>query len=225
MRTVTFNIQHGVAGLDRVAALLQALAPEVAFLQEVDRGCARSGRVDQAASLAQALGMHFVFEEAFPFEGGSYGLALLTRGAMGPARRVALPHPSPLHADGRGEPRILLHAPYGGRLLACTHLGLSQAERGPQARAIRHALEERPDVLLGGDLNEGSNGDVLAAWNGWLVDAFHEAGGAESESSPADRPRTRIDFVLRGSEVAPAVHAFVGPAGVSDHRPVIVDFG
>lgn len=224
MRCVTFNIQHAAEGLDRVEQLLRQLEPDVAFLQEVDRGCRRSGRVDQAQSLARALGMHALFAEAFPLEGGSYGLALLSKRPLQALGVHRLPHPAPREDDGRGEPRILLVARSGALTLACTHLGLSEEERPVQAAVIRQALEGQPNLLLGGDLNEGREGPVLARWAGWLEDTFKKGAPSERVTAPPDRPQTRIDFVLRSTDAPRVTASFVGPAGASDHRPVVVDF-
>lgn len=224
MRAVTYNIRHGEFGLTNVAAALRDLAPDMVFLQEVDRACRRSGGVDQAGSLAQALGLHARFAAAFPFDGGEYGIALLTRRPLEAVRRVVLPHPNPRLDDGNGEPRVLLSGELDGTTYACTHLGLTGAERREQAIAIREALGGQPRVLLGGDLNEGPGGAVTGAWAGWLLDAFAEAGGDEAQSGPYDRPHRRIDFVLRSPAFSRPTRARVDDARASDHLPVVVEF-
>lgn len=233
LRLVTFNIRHGEMGLDKVAQVLQDLSPDVVLLQEVDLDCRRSGNVDQTRILAQGLGLHGCFAEAIPLEGGSYGLAILSRLPLGPEQILRLPQPFEHTGNGHGEPRIALFVEVrngekqGGLVLGCTHLGLDPNERLQQAQALRSVLGTtfagRP-VLLGGDLNEGRNGQVLATLGDQMEDAFAAAGGTELESAPEDRPRTRIDFVLRSTEAPFPVAAFVGPEGASDHRPVVVDF-
>src|SRR5216684_1165378 len=60
-----------------LADLLREARPDLAGLQEVDVGCARSGFADQPAGLGTALGMASCFAPALPLEGGSYGNALL----------------------------------------------------------------------------------------------------------------------------------------------------
>lgn len=223
MRCVTFNIRHAEAGLDRVAALLAGFRPDVVFLQEVDRGCARSGGADQAAILARTLGLHAAFGEAFPFDGGAYGVALLSRDALHEERSLVLPHGSgPRTPDGRNEPRIALIARMGSLTLACTHLGLDADERRAQAEALR-ALQSEKCLILGGDLNDAPDGPVLRSWGGWLRDAFVQAGGVEERTAPADAPPARIDFILRSDDAPSVLHAFAGPPGASDHRPVVVD--
>jgi endonuclease/exonuclease/phosphatase family metal-dependent hydrolase len=224
VRCVTWNIQHGAEGLARVAEVLRSLAPDVVFLQEVDRGTARSDNADQAEILGHALGFHATFAEAFPFDGGSYGLALLTRGAPSDTRRLLLPHASPRRDDGHGEPRIVLSALWNGLHLGCTHLGLSPEERVDQAARLRTAFDTDAALILGGDFNEGPVDDVIPRLAPVLLDAFHEAGGAEEPTGPDDRPNLRIDFILRAPRAPRPLRASIGPAGASDHRPVIVDF-
>ena len=91
MRVVTVNLQHGhplVGGPDPAQALAGALASldgDVLALQEVDVGQARSGRIDQAAVAAEALGLPY-WRFAAEFAGQERGL-----------RRRA--HPS--HVPGR----------------------------------------------------------------------------------------------------------------------------
>ena len=224
MRTVTFNIQHGAKGLDAVAEFVDGLVPDIVFLQEVDRGCRRSGGVDQVADLATRLTLEWAFAEAFPFDGGSFGVAILSRSPLANVRSIGLPHPSPRRHDGTGEPRVLLTARLGSLTVATTHLGLSAAERIDQARKIRETLESMGPVILGGDLNEGPNGGVLTRWSGWLADSFRQAGGGEIRTGPPDRPDARIDFILHSAGAPTPNAAIIGPWGASDHRAVIVDF-
>lgn len=225
MRAVTYNVRHAEFGLEQVAAALRDLGPAIVFLQEVDRHVPRSGSVDQAAIVAQALGLQARFAAAFELDGGEYGVALLTPRPLSRVRVVPLPHPpAPRSADGQGEPRVLLAGELDGTTLACTHLGLTQPERVLQAIAIREALSGAGPLLLGGDLNEGPDGPVVRSWAGWLVDAFVEAGGVEAQSGPYDRPHRRIDFVLRSAPFPRAVRARVDDARASDHRPVVVEF-
>jgi endonuclease/exonuclease/phosphatase family metal-dependent hydrolase len=220
VRAVTFNIQHGAQGLDRVSSFLRTLLPDIVFLQEVDRECARSGGLRQAEKLAGELGHHAAFGEAFPFDSGTYGIALLCRIPLEDVQVIRLPH----WDDGHGEPRILLLAHAGSWTLACTHLGLTGVERVEQARAIRGGLKGAARLILAGDINEGPGGPVCQAWSGWLQDSFAEAGGQEEPTAPPEGPPTRIDTILRGIETSRPVSARVGPPGLSDHRAVIVDF-
>jgi len=62
MRLATFNVLHGLSLADgavstpRLAAACASLDADVLGLQEIDRGQARSGGVDQTAAVAEAVG-------------------------------------------------------------------------------------------------------------------------------------------------------------------------
>ena len=126
-RILSYNIRAGRGvdlspALERQAAAIRALAPDVAALQEVDRVTERSGRVDQAAVLADRTGMHAVFARAIGFEGGDYGIAVLSREAPRATRTVPLPSP-------HDEDRVLLVADFGAFVFAATHLPLDEGDR------------------------------------------------------------------------------------------------
>ena len=110
LRVVTWNIEFGT-DLAGVLAMLDA-DPELAeadvlLLAEVDRGCPRSGGVDVARTIAEALRMDWVFGVEFVehAQGGcEEGNAVLSRVPLGNARHA-------FHDSG-GLERGALHAPY-----------------------------------------------------------------------------------------------------------------
>src|SRR5918993_1700126 len=72
IRVVSYNIKHGrgndnVVDLDRTAAVLRRLRPDMIGLQEVDDRARRSGGVAQAEYLGKALGMHHAFGRFMDF--------------------------------------------------------------------------------------------------------------------------------------------------------------
>ncbi len=84
IRVATYNIKHGrgmdgVLDLERTLATLKSLNADVIALQEVDDQARRSGGVDQASWLAEQLGMQAAFGAFMDFQGGRYGLAILSR--------------------------------------------------------------------------------------------------------------------------------------------------
>ncbi|HMF59696.1 MAG TPA: endonuclease/exonuclease/phosphatase family protein, partial [Vicinamibacterales bacterium] len=74
LRIVTWNIERGVR-FNKIVAALKALEPDVVLLQEVDRGCKRSGKVDVARELGHALGMNWVTGGEFQEIGEANGNA------------------------------------------------------------------------------------------------------------------------------------------------------
>src|SRR5688572_14688453 len=67
LRVLTWNIHNAehdddpVRLLDQIAEVIAAHKPDLVALQEVDRNAERSGRVDQAARIAERTGMHHAF--------------------------------------------------------------------------------------------------------------------------------------------------------------------
>src|SRR5699024_39706 len=159
-RVLTLNLQHGVLGgtgtvataeeLADALAPLRADAPDVVAVQEVDRGQLRSGHLDQAQTVAEALGLpHVRFAAAIEGDlhgarrapqrsgnhpGPAYGVAIASRYPVLASFVRPLPGlaalPRRLRDSPRlaaaDEPRVLLAAvlatPVGPLSVACTHL-------------------------------------------------------------------------------------------------------
>ena len=222
MRIVTFNVQHGrsVAGPvdnDLLARCCAGLGADVLGLQEVDVGVRRSGGVDQAALVAGETGLTAVFGRASRVGWrGSYGNALLVRGAVWDVEVLPLPR------LGRRERRaaILARVAVGGRdvSVAVTHLSVDDVESTIQLDALVAALSRRPlpRVLLG-DLNRAAVAcsAVLEAAGMCLCDP-------SQPTFPAAAPRARIDHVAVAGLPVRSVEV-LSRQPVSDHRPLAVD--
>jgi len=97
VRIAAYNIKHGegmdgVVDLARAAEVLRALDADVITLQEIDRGVQRTDGVDQAVALGEMLGMDAYFGDFMPYQGGEYGMAVLSRL---PVRRAHRPRRCP----------------------------------------------------------------------------------------------------------------------------------
>jgi endonuclease/exonuclease/phosphatase family metal-dependent hydrolase len=231
----TFNIHHGVGtdgclDIARTADTLRGMDVDVVGLQEVDRCWSqRSAFDDQARGLAEHLDMHMVFGASLhrarrgsEQPGREYGVALLSRHPIVGTRHLPLPRPR------GGEPRTLLQAEVlvGGVRLRClnTHLQhRSGTERRAQARAIEAVVADGggPTVLVG-DLNAGPDTAEVATLTRRLVDAWRRRGEGEGYTFTAEKPHTRIDYVL----ASPTTHVErirVLATDASDHLPVVAD--
>ena len=82
-RIVSYNV-HRCLGVDgklspkRIADVIAACEPDIVALQELDVGRARTGAIDQAHSIAEALGMQMHFHPALRVMEEQYGDAILT---------------------------------------------------------------------------------------------------------------------------------------------------
>lgn len=228
LRIVSYNIRHGrgmddSVRLDRTAATLEALAPDVVGLQEVDQLVARSGRVDEPAALGAALGMHHAFASFMDYQGGRYGLAILSRHPIAATRTIHLPVGN--------EPRVALVAdivvPTGDTVSVINlHFDWVQDDgyRYSQALRLSASLDSlvRPWVLLG-DFNDEPPSRTLAIFRERAVEVAKAPDARLTFSST--RPVKEIDFVF----VAPARRWTPGTARAitepmaSDHRPVLAE--
>lgn len=230
IRVASYNIRVGGMGMDgkrdlaRTAGVLRALKPDVVLLQEVDLNARRSGRVDVPKVLADALGMRPYFAEAMPFQGGSYGCALLSRLPAGQGE------PRILRFVGGSEPRVALAVPLragpGGPefLAVSTHLDFRSAkEVEPHARQLAEflAADPRPSVL-GGDFNFEPGSPVIAALDARLA-RIPFAGDAAT--FPADKPGKRIDhfFVHPAARFRARECRVIAETVASDHRPLVLE--
>lgn len=230
IRVASYNIRVGGMGMDgkrdlaRTAGVLRALRPDVVLLQEVDLNARRSGKVDVPKVLADALGMRPYFAEAMPFQGGSYGCAVLTSLPAGQGGAVVL------RFTGGSEPRValavpLLAGPGGTEFLAVsTHLDFRSAQEvEPHARRLAEFLsgEPRPSVL-GGDFNFEPGSPVIAALDRRLS-RIPFAG--DSATYPADKPAKRIDhfYVHPAARLRARECRVVAEAAASDHRPILLE--
>jgi endonuclease/exonuclease/phosphatase family metal-dependent hydrolase len=167
LRCLTLNLWGAEPPLaERMAMVGQGLRnyqPDVVGLQEVRE---IPGQLpNQAATLAQALGLQHVFAPATPFGGGNEGLAILSRFPIAEHEVLELPHAEP------SERRILLSARIengaSGAWVNTTHLNYRLThglQREDQVRAIETKLSARtsdaPQVLMG-DFNARPDADEI----------------------------------------------------------------
>lgn len=232
LRVLTYNIHHGEGAdgkfdYDRLAAIIKSVEPDLVALQEVDVKTRRSSGVDQAAVLGELTGMHHYFAEAMPYQGGSYGEAVLSR------HPIVARYTHKLRADAEQEPRAVavvsiepwqqfpMRVVFGG-----THLcHQSGATRLRQVRSIvGNRAYDGSATILAGDFNFTPDSEpyrVMIA-SGWADAAA--AVGDPRPTVPADDPQQRIDYVfLRPANAWRVVEVRVLDEPVaSDHCPVLV---
>jgi len=222
----TYNIRHGrgmdnVVDLQRTGAALRALNADVIALQEVDRDVQRSGRVDEATALGEQLGMTPAFGAFMPYQGGEYGLALLSRFPVRRAQALRLP-------DGN-EPRVALLAelelPNGARVLAVNvHFDWVESDsfRIKQVEALATVLDtvSLPIILLG-DFNDVPGSRTMRRWSSRFATVEKPASDRFTFSSIM--PEKEIDHILVAPRHAwePLSARVVTDTMTSDHRAFV----
>jgi endonuclease/exonuclease/phosphatase family metal-dependent hydrolase len=238
-RILTYNV-HRCLGTDgrlspsRIADVIAAYEPDVVALQELDVGRHRTGRIDQAHAIAQALGMHVHFHASLKVLEEEYGNAILTHRPSQLVKAEALPgwarKPSL-------EPRGALWASVqvGGIEVQVinTHLGLRRHERLAQIDTLLgpHWLGHqacREPVILVGDFNATPRSRAYQRLAAHLCDAQTEARLPRPKATfPSRLPILRLDhvFVSRSIRVL-RVETVRSPLAriASDHLPLLVEF-
>lgn len=238
LTVLVYNIRAGkdVAGrenLPRVAELVRSTGADLVLLQEVDRNTRRSGLADQPAALAALTGYSVAFGRTIEFQGGDYGVALLSRwpirrDTLIPLRVAAPPGRTAEGREQRGVLRAVVDAPGGPLAVLNTHLDAAAddvwrvQEIAGVVRAAREAAESGMPVLVGGDLNARPESPVHEALRAaGFRDAWPGCGEGDERTFPAAAPERRIDYLYVDGETS-CIVARVIPSDASDHRPLLV---
>ena len=211
VKFMSYNIRNGrgaddVQDLGRIAVVLA--------LQEVDSVTGRMNGRFSPEELGRMTGMHARFCRAIDYDGGGYGIGLLSRAEPLSVRRIPLP--------GREEARVLLMAEFPGYVVCVTHLSLTPEDQRASLPIIRQATDTcRKPVLLAGDFNMDDAGEVL----GGLGGEFRPLSDTAQLTFPSDRPSIRIDYILgrglpQSAKIAERTVDYTTVA--SDHCPLWV---
>ena len=227
-RLMSYNVRHcegmdGRLDVPRIAAVVNRERPRFAALQELDRRTARARGADQPAELARLTGMVPTFARTIDFEGGEYGVMLLSRERPLAVERIPLPG---------AEPRVLLLAEFADCFVGCTHLSVaSEEERADSVALIERAVKGRKKpVFLAGDWNATPASPVLAGLSRFLR-VLSPTDGRTYHGRPANGPDgvsagPCIDYIAVSSADAPSFDILsggvVGDRLSSDHAPVVV---
>ena len=235
MKLMSYNVMH-CAGVDnkvniaRTAEVIKREAPRFVGVQELDcKSAKRSGGVDQPAELGRLTGMHATFAQAIPYQGGGYGVAVLSREKPLSVFKTPLP--------GK-EPRVLLLCEFEDCWFGTTHLSLQETNRLAAVEIIRKAVAERATtkpVYLTGDWNARPTSKPLTAMRSFMTilsdmtgrtyHGFKWSVGPDGKPGVAPAGEMCIDYiavdsfsaknlVVRDSHVVPDVTT-------SDHSPVV----
>ena len=239
MRILTYNV-HSCIGLDRrlsperIARVIARHGPDIVALQELDVGRSRTGHLDQARAIADALEMTLAFHPTVTVADEQFGDAVLSPHPLRLVRAGALPG---LGLEPRGAIWVEVDVPDGQGAtravqLINTHFSLHPRERAMAASALLgpdwlgHPSAQH-DIVLCGDFNALSWFPSLRRLTRRLADAQTGLDGHRPRRTWFGRfPIGRIDHILVDPNWTVA-HVEVPDDTLarvaSDHRPVLVD--
>lgn len=216
LKVMTYNVRH-CAGMDlavnydRTAAVIVQQQPDVVALQELDSMTSRSGQRYQLGELADRIGYHSVFGAAIDYDGGKYGVGILTKET--PLSTKCIPLPG-------DEPRVLLVVELQDFVMACTHLDLEEEPRLASIPLIvKEAQHWQKPFLLSGDWNDTPDSELLQE----MTKYFTILSSSEA-SYPADEPTECINYIasFKSHIVKMLESCVINEPAASDHRPVVV---
>lgn len=213
---MSYNVRHcagmdWVVDYDRTAAVIIENQPDVVALQELDSMTGRSGQKYQLKELANRTNYHPVFGKAIDYDGGGYGVGILTKKQPLSTKRIPLPGE---------EPRVLLIVELKNYVIACTHLDLEEVARLASIPLIINEAERwQKPFILAGDWNDHPNSQLLLE----LTKHFTINSGNDF-TFPADEPNECIDYVATFNNCpAKTIESVViDEKEASDHRPLLV---
>lgn len=220
VKLMSYNVRNGIGidgtkSVDRIARVIKAQSPEIVAVQELDSVTGRSGGRYVLGELAAASGMKATYAPAIDYDGGKYGIGILSKEQPLRVSRHSLP--------GREEARALVVVELPDYIFACTHLSLTREDRLASVAIIRKmAAEAGKPFFIAGDFNAHPDSEVIADFK----KDFTILTDTTLRTFPADKPVETLDYIMMynpgNAKVQTAGVAVVDEPAASDHRPVTV---
>jgi endonuclease/exonuclease/phosphatase family metal-dependent hydrolase len=229
LRVMTYNIHVGVGmdkklDLQRIADVIKQEHPDLVGLQEVDRGVKRTEGKDEIAELAKLTLMDYTFAHNLDYQGGQYGVAILSRSLIQKIDHRM--YENKREAERRGMIRV--EVDFAGRTLnfATTHLDYQQEDgRLFETEQMLKFLDDvRGPLIVVGDFNDEPTGSAYKLMLTKFDDSWISRGKGNGWSYPADKPAKRIDYIFcRTVDGLRAKKKWVVDSLATDHIPVVAD--
>lgn len=233
IKVMTYNVHHcnppekpNVIDVDALAAVIKKESADVVALQEIDINTGRSGNINQAEQLANKSGYKsFFFAKAMDYDGGQYGILILSKYPLSDTKGYRLP----MDSTNGGEQRMLaagtVTLPNGKAFrFGCTHLeAYRKTSRILQIKEIgRIAGEISLPFIIAGDFNATEGSEEITILDEHFTrsctncpSTFWEHSGTGAIDFIATRPKN-VFTVLS--------HTVVQNKEASDHMPVVAEF-
>jgi endonuclease/exonuclease/phosphatase family metal-dependent hydrolase len=221
LKLMTYNIKNAngmdnVCDFQRVANVINNASPDVVAIQEVDSMTSRSGQKYVLGEIADRTQMHAYFAPAINFDGGKYGIGLLTKQV--PIRLQTIPLP------GREEERALILAEFEDYIYCCTHMSLTEEDRMESLKMVKSftAPYKKP-LFLAGDMNAEPESGFIKE----LQKDFQILSNPKQHTYPAPEPKETIDYIAtlksNANGFALISARVLNEPMASDHRPILVE--
>lgn len=241
MRLLIYNIRYGVgngsssavplpgarylfaeaAELNRIVEFIRSADADIVGLIEVDTGSLRSGRVNQAEMIADALGHYSCYGSKYGEDSVNQRLPIVRKQANA---FLASPdvHGERFHYFDTGIKRLIIELELDDVAIFLVHLSLKYRHRQMQLRRLHELVENSAKpVIVAGDFNTFWGADEIYLF--MKASGLHNANQDGLPSYPTRLPRMELDFILCSDEIE--VTQFQVPdVPFSDHLPLVCDF-
>lgn len=238
MRFLLYNIRYGTGGqpllfpwsgyfrrtagnLDDIIDFMKPLDSDIIGLIEVDAGSYRSGRQNQAKTIADALGHYNLYRSKYDrlsFANllpvmNKQGNAFLTRGTVTNGQ---------FHYFKKGVKRLVIELELEDVTVFLVHLALSFRTRHHQLSDLYSLVKDtKKPLIVAGDFNTSWGDHEIRLF--LAATGLTKAGPDNAHTFPSWAPKRQLDFILHSSEIK--VTRFNTPrVTFSDHLPVVCDF-
>ena len=203
-----------MVNLNRMSAMLAQF--DMVSLQEVDAGSLRSGFVDITEYLAQRAG----FPHWYRHINRNIGvIARHSNGFLSRFRPSRITHHKLPGGPGRGA-MLFEFGPHREALLLCSaHLALGRRARAKQLGFLSELLENRPHVVLMGDLNAGCEAQEIRRF---IQTHDMSEPACDQPTFPSWRPIKKFDHILVSRKLQ-IIGTKVLDYPLSDHLPVSME--
>lgn len=221
IRLMSYNVRNArgmdnITDYQRIADVVNRVNPDIIAVQELDSVTNRSNSVDVLDVLSRNTLMFPTYAAAIDYDGGKYGVGVLSREKPLSVRRIALP--------GREEARMLLIVELEKYYFGCTHFSLNAEDRMQSVEIIKKEAEklDKP-FFLAGDMNAAPDSPEQEAMN----KVFTTLTSPKENTFPADNPEVCIDYIYgylgTGNWSRLTNRGVIAEKVASDHRPLYVE--
>lgn len=226
-KVMSYNIHIGkdATNKDRLlqmAEFIKSSKADLVGLQEVDSVCIRSGEIDQMKFLAERTGMFYAYTSHFPFDGGSYGIGVLSKYPISDIKdhRIILTSVGKSDADTRALLTVSVRSGKMKLTFATVHMDYRDSKsRFAQSEALVKLFSGWVEpLILTGDFNAYPETKEILN----LQSIFTDTGSDAAITFPADKPTKKIDYIMVSkANLKKVLKQEVYPVLYSDHLPVI----
>ncbi len=221
LRVMCYNVRNcrgmdEVTDFQRIADVMNRVNADVIAVQELDSGAQRTQGIYLLQELASRTRMFPTYGPAIDFQGGKYGVGILSKEKPLNYRTIPLP--------GREEQRVLLIAEFDEYVFCCTHFSLTKEDQAASVPLINKALEgiQKP-VFLAGDMNSVYDSPAQVA----IREKFTTLSDYKANTIPTVNPNRCIDYIYgynNGHSISVLRRAVLFDEQVaSDHLPLYAD--